>query len=38
MKNPNQFKKKDGSINESLIQKLTPNATPLEREGEYKAK
>lgn len=31
MKNPNQFKKKDGSINESLIQKLTPNATPLER-------
>ena len=29
--NPKQFKNKDGSINEKLIYKLAPNATPLER-------
>lgn len=29
--NPKKFKKADGSLNESLIKKMTPNATPFER-------
>ena len=29
--NPKKFIKKDGSINEELIKKIAPNATPLER-------